>query len=118
MVPRTEERRRLGLTIHIHEDDWGLRTLHPLGAHTEVTDDLSAARAAGEANRAPDGLGWTDLYLIKTPSLGFAQADYPRLDPAMLAPDATPLDADVEWEGDGPVPRQPVGNEDPAPGIP
>jgi len=50
--------------------------------------------------------------------LGAAQADYPRLDPAMLAPDAAPLDADVEWEGDGPVPRQPVGNEDPAPGIP
>ena len=31
---------------------------------------------------------------------------------------AAPLDADVEWEGDGPVPPEPVGNEDPAPGVP
>jgi hypothetical protein len=36
----------------------------------------------------------------------------------MIASDASPLDADVDWEGDGPVPREPVGNEDPAPGIP
>jgi hypothetical protein len=36
----------------------------------------------------------------------------------MIEPDAPPLDADVEWEGDGPVPPRPVGNDDPAPGIP
>jgi nucleoside-diphosphate-sugar epimerase len=50
--------------------------------------------------------------------LGAAQADNPPDDPDMIAPDAAPLDADVDWEGDGPVPREPVGNEDPAPGIP
>jgi hypothetical protein len=36
----------------------------------------------------------------------------------MIASDAPPLDTDVEWEGDGPVPPEPVGNEDPALGIP
>jgi len=36
----------------------------------------------------------------------------------MIFPDASPLDADVEWVGDGPVPPEPVGNDDPAPGIP
>jgi len=36
----------------------------------------------------------------------------------MIERDAAPLDADVEWVGDGPVPPQEVGNEDPAPGIP
>jgi uncharacterized protein YbjT (DUF2867 family) len=51
-------------------------------------------------------------------SLGAAQSDNPPDAPDMIAPDAAPLDADVEWEGDGPVPREPVGNEDPAPGIP
>jgi nucleoside-diphosphate-sugar epimerase len=51
-------------------------------------------------------------------SLGTAQSDNPPDDPAMIAADAAPLDADVEWEGDGPVPHEPVGNEDPAPGIP
>jgi uncharacterized protein YbjT (DUF2867 family) len=51
-------------------------------------------------------------------SLGAAQSTNPPDAPDMIAPDAPPLDADVEWEGDGPVPAEPVGNEDPAPGIP
>jgi len=51
-------------------------------------------------------------------SLGDAQSDNPPDAPDMIAADATPLDADVDWEGDGPVARDPVGNEDPAPGIP
>jgi nucleoside-diphosphate-sugar epimerase len=50
--------------------------------------------------------------------LGAAQSDNPPDAPDMIAPDAGPLDADVDWEGDGPVPREPVGNEDPAPRIP
>jgi hypothetical protein len=50
--------------------------------------------------------------------LGVAQADNPPDDPKMIEPDAPPLDADVEWVGDGPVPPEPVGNDDPAPGIP
>jgi nucleoside-diphosphate-sugar epimerase len=51
-------------------------------------------------------------------SLGSAQSDNPPDDPEMINADAAPLDADVDWEGDGPVPPEPVGNEDPAPGIP
>jgi uncharacterized protein YbjT (DUF2867 family) len=51
-------------------------------------------------------------------SLGAAQADNPPDAPDMIEPDAGPFDADVDWEGDGPVPREPVGNEDPAPGMP
>jgi uncharacterized protein YbjT (DUF2867 family) len=50
--------------------------------------------------------------------LGAAQADNPPDAPDMIEPDAAPLDADVDWEGDGPLPPEPVGNEDPAPGIP
>jgi nucleoside-diphosphate-sugar epimerase len=50
--------------------------------------------------------------------LGDAQSDNPPDNPDMIAPDAPPLDADVDWVGDGPVPPEPVGNEDPAPGIP
>jgi uncharacterized protein YbjT (DUF2867 family) len=51
-------------------------------------------------------------------TLGAAQSDNPPDAADMIAPDAPPLDADVDWEGDGPVPPVPVGNEDPAPGIP
>jgi nucleoside-diphosphate-sugar epimerase len=55
---------------------------------------------------------------VRPGSLGDAQADNPRDAANMIAPDAAPMDADVEWVGDGPVPREPVGNEDPAPRIP
>ena len=54
----------------------------------------------------------------RSASLGAAQSDNPPDDPGMIVPDAVPLDADVEWEGDGPVPPEPLGNDDPAPGIP
>jgi nucleoside-diphosphate-sugar epimerase len=50
--------------------------------------------------------------------LGAAQADNPPDARDMIEADAAPMDADVEWEGDGPLPPQVVGNEDPAPGIP
>jgi nucleoside-diphosphate-sugar epimerase len=50
--------------------------------------------------------------------LGVAQSDNPPDDPDMIMADAAPLDADVEWEGDGPLPPEPVGNEDPSPGVP
>lgn len=51
-------------------------------------------------------------------SLGYAQADNPPDAADMIEPDAGPFDADVDWQGDGPVPREPVGNEDPAPRMP
>jgi nucleoside-diphosphate-sugar epimerase len=37
-------------------------------------------------------------------SLRDAQSANPPDDPDMIEPDAPPLDADVEWEGDGPIP--------------
>jgi nucleoside-diphosphate-sugar epimerase len=51
-------------------------------------------------------------------SLGAAQSDNPPDAPDMIAPDALPLDSDVDWEGDGPSPAEPVDNEDPSPGVP
>ena len=50
--------------------------------------------------------------------LGAAQADNPPDAADMIASDAAPLDSDVEWEGDGPVAPEPLGNEDPSPGVP
>jgi hypothetical protein len=71
-------------SIHIHEDDIGMRCLHPLAALGEVADDLRAADAASEANRAPDGLGWTDVHVIKGPEHDYAEAGL-RLDQADAA---------------------------------
>jgi nucleoside-diphosphate-sugar epimerase len=44
--------------------------------------------------------------------VGAAQADNPPDAPNMIEPDAPPLDADVDWHGDGPVPPEPLGPED------
>ena len=51
-------------------------------------------------------------------SLGDAQSTNPPDDPDMLMDDATPLDTDVEFEGEGPEPPEERGNEDPAPNAP
>jgi nucleoside-diphosphate-sugar epimerase len=44
--------------------------------------------------------------------LGAAQADNPPDERAMIEADAPPLDADVDWHGDGPGPPEPLGPED------
>ena len=51
-------------------------------------------------------------------SLGDAQAANPPDDPEMIYPDAPPLDADTDFEGEDPPPDEPRGNEDPAPNAP
>lgn len=51
-------------------------------------------------------------------SLGDAQSSNPPVDPEMLEPDAAPLDADTDYEGDGPPEPEERGNDDPAPDIP
>jgi hypothetical protein len=60
--------------IHIHEDDWGMRNLYPLAAQSETLADLHDAIAAGEKNRDPSGLGWSDVHVIKPPSMTYIDA--------------------------------------------
>src|SRR3954471_7649050 len=50
--------------------------------------------------------------------LGEAQSSNPPDDPEMIRDDASPLDADVEYEGEGEPPDEPRDNEDPAPNAP
>ena len=49
---------------------------------------------------------------------GEAQSQNPPDDPEMIRDDAAPLDADVEYEGDGDPPEEERDNEDPAPNAP
>jgi hypothetical protein len=51
-----------------------MRSLHPLAALVGVADDVRAADAAGEANHAPDGVGWTSLHIIAEPEHDYAEA--------------------------------------------
>ena len=83
----------------------GHQVLHVIDGDRRVTDALDAI----EPRPLPE---------IHNSGLGAAQADNPPDDPAMLRADASPLDTDVDYEGDGPLPPELLGNEDPAPGIP
>lgn len=69
--------------IHIHEDDWGMRTLHPLAAEAEVLRDMAASAAAAERNSIPGG-GWTDVHATEAPSATYAEAGL-RLEDAAFA---------------------------------
>ncbi|GAA1786636.1 hypothetical protein GCM10009682_06020 [Luedemannella flava] len=77
----------MATVIHIHEDDWGMRRLYPISAAVEVADEVRAAQAASDANRAPDGSGWTQLHVIQAPTHDYTESglSFARVD-AVLAP--------------------------------
>lgn len=58
--------------IHIHEDAWGMRNLYPASVRDEVVEDLHQAAVAEEKNRAPSGVGYTDIYVAKSPSENYS----------------------------------------------
>src|SRR4051812_27956845 len=115
---------RAGVSLAVSRDDAALAVADALtrshlarvvvnvvDGERRVADALDAVEPRPLPPPEPPGTG-------PSVPLGAAQSDNPPDDPDMIAADAAPLDADVEWEGDGPVPPEPVGNEDPAPGIP
>lgn len=55
--------------ISIHEDDWGMRNLHPISALGHVGADVAEAAEAGEANF--DGVGWSEVRAIEEPDQTF-----------------------------------------------
>ena len=60
--------------IHIHEDEWGIRSLYPLVARAEVRADIDEAVAAGVRNRDPQGYGWQDIHMIDPPAATYADS--------------------------------------------
>lgn len=53
--------------LFVHEDDWGMVSLVPAENRADRTAVVEIARAHGEAHRAPDGAGWTDIYFAPPP---------------------------------------------------
>jgi hypothetical protein len=51
-------------------------------------------------------------------SLGDAQSTNPPDDPDYIEDDAPPMDADVEYEGEGDPPPEELDNDDPSPSVP
>jgi nucleoside-diphosphate-sugar epimerase len=107
-----------GTPVTLSRDDAALAVVEALRrAHLtrQVVHVIDGERHVLDALDAIEPL---PLPPIPNSGLGAGQTDNPPLDPAMLLPDASPLDADVDYEGDGPLPPQLTGNDDPAPGIP
>jgi nucleoside-diphosphate-sugar epimerase len=95
----------LAVVEALSREHLGHQVVHVIDGDRRVTDALDAI----EPRPLPP---------VQASGLGAGQSDNPPDDPDMLRPDASPLDADVEYEGDGPLPPELLGNEDPAPGIP
>jgi len=115
---RIETAPRRGVPLTLSRDDAALAVVEALErAHLarQVVHVVDGERHVADALDAIEPLPPPP---VRPTGLGAGQTSNPPPDPDMLAPDASPLDADVEFEGDGPLPPELVGNEDPAPGIP
>jgi hypothetical protein len=49
--------------IYFHEDDYCQQQLLPQEAATHATSEIRKIDEFAEAHKAPDGLGWTDVYV-------------------------------------------------------
>jgi hypothetical protein len=58
--------------FYVHEDEWGMISLEPDENRFERTRIVNEARAHGDAHRAPDGIGWTDIYVAPAPPIALA----------------------------------------------
>jgi hypothetical protein len=72
------------IEINIHEDDWGMRNLHPSAAYTEAAAELQAGIDARERNRHPSGFGWTSMHVIRPPSTNYVEAGLRLADAAAV----------------------------------
>ena len=81
----------------------------------QVVNVLQGDRHVGQAL---DAIEPRPLPAVHNSGLGAAQALNAAIDPDMLLPGAAPLDAAVDYEGDGPLPPEVVDNDDPSPGVP
>jgi nucleoside-diphosphate-sugar epimerase len=95
----------LALVEALSRGHLGHQVVHVIDGDRRVTDALDAIEPRPLPPVRPSGLG-------------AGQSDNPPDDPEMLRPDASPLDTDVDYEGEGPLPPELLGNEDPAPGMP
>jgi nucleoside-diphosphate-sugar epimerase len=107
-------RRRLTISRHDAAATIVETLARPHLAH-RVVEVVEGDRHIGEALDAVE-----PAPLPRAPNSGLAvgQALNPPPDPDALFPDAAPLDAAVDYEGEGALPPQVIGNDDPAPNSP
>ncbi len=107
-----------GTPVTLNRDDAALAAVEALARDHlghQVVHVIDGERGVGDVLDAIEPL---PLPALRPHGLAAGQPDNPPISPEMLRPDASPLDADVDYEGDGPLPPELIGNDDPAPGIP
>ena len=95
----------LAIAEALDRDHLARRVVHIIDGDRHIADALDAVDPAPLPPSHYSGLG-----------AGQPSSPHPAAD--MLLPDASPLDTDVDYEGEGPLPPELVGNDDPAPEIP
>jgi hypothetical protein len=58
--------------FRLHEDDWGMISLDPDESRVDRERVVAEAAAHGEAHRAPEGIGWTTMYVAPAPAIEIA----------------------------------------------
>jgi nucleoside-diphosphate-sugar epimerase len=92
-VTLTRDDAALAVVEALERDHLGRQVVHVIDGERHVADALDAI----EPRALPP---------VHNSGLGAAQTDNAPVDPEMLASDASPLDADVDFEGEGPLPPE------------
>jgi uncharacterized protein YbjT (DUF2867 family) len=115
---------RIGTTLHpgtpatVSRDDAALAVVEALDRPQLARRLVHVIDGDRHVATALDAIEPPPLPPSHDSGLGAGQVENPPPNPGMLFPDALPLDAAVDYEGEGPSAPEPVGNDDPAPGIP
>jgi uncharacterized protein YbjT (DUF2867 family) len=107
-----------GTPVFLNRDDAALAVVEALSRRHlshQVIDVIDGERRVADAL---DAVEPRPLPRVHHSGLGAAQTENAPVAPDMLRSDASPLDADVDFEGDGPLPPELHGNDDPAPDVP
>jgi uncharacterized protein YbjT (DUF2867 family) len=107
-----------GSPVTLSRDDGALAVVEALAREHLARHVVHVIDGDRHVAEALDAVEPRPLPPVHASGLAAGQAENPPDAPDMLQADASPLDTDVDYEGDGPLPPELVGNQDPAPGIP
>jgi nucleoside-diphosphate-sugar epimerase len=107
-----------GQPVTLNRDDAALTVVEALDRLHLARRVVSVVDGDRHVADALDAVEPAPLPRSHQSGLGAGQSQDAPIDPNMLFSDAAPLDRAVDYEGEGPLPAEIIGNEDPSPGVP
>jgi hypothetical protein len=77
LIERLHGRAEAARELFVHEDDWGRIEVLPASAAEWCAREHARIRAFAAAHEAPDGGGWTDIYMRSAPPVALAEMRIP-----------------------------------------